>query len=172
MRVPQTGFIIASGAAVLAVLTVCLFLWLGSSGGHTGAKTLPAAIKIDQRIGVTFAPAPGDAAPKLTAQQALDRFELLSTHRNAHAKIPSYVAAYLGLLTWPVGPDCGAECRNLIIRNGIAYSAFNELTYGYSVHRCPASRNPNVRTLPPNPCIEWTFLNANTGKLIYITSQT
>jgi len=69
----------------------------------------------------------------------------------------------IGLLTLPIGPS-GPNGSEI-------YTVHNQLVYGYSWHQCPASRNPKVKKLPPNPCIEWLFLNANTGYQIDETFQ-
>jgi hypothetical protein len=64
------------------------------------------------------------------------------------------------LFTLPTGPDGTGP-----------YTAHNELAYGYSWLSCPHSTNPRVKKLPPNPCREWNFLNANTGRQIVETWQ-
>jgi len=51
------------------------------------------------------------------------------------------------------------------------YAALNDVVYGHSWHACPASRNPHMATLPANPCIEWSFLDANSCAQIYDTFQ-
>lgn len=120
------------------------------------------AITIDPNVGETFTPAPPSADPALTAGQAWAAYTKVDTsYRNS--AIPANVSAHLGFLTLPVGPvgPGGSE----------VYTAHNELVYGYSWHNCPASRNPKVQELPPNPCIEWNFLNANTGHQIDETWQ-
>ncbi len=79
-------------------------------------------------------------------------------------EIPSGVMSVrLGLLTLPLGPSGpnGAE----------AYTAHDELAYGFSWHRYPVSANPRVTKLPPNPCREWNFLDANTARQIDETWQ-
>jgi hypothetical protein len=67
----------------------------------------------------------------------------------------------LGLLTLPVGPYCGAECHGLIVENGIAYTALNQLVYGYGWSVCPPGS-----TLPALRCNRWIFLDASTGQMI------
>ena len=63
----------------------------------------------------------------------------------------------LALLRVPIGPYCGRECDGHPVRDGIAYTALNQLAYGYSwlafPHRHPKKRN-------------WIFLDANTGTMI------
>ena len=75
--------------------------------------------------------------------------------------IPADVTVQLGLLTFPVGPYCGAECDGYKVENGIAYHALNELAYGYSYSVC----KPGL-TMPARRCIRWTFLDASTGHVI------
>ena len=125
-------------------------------------STVTGTIIIDPTIGEIFAPAPASARPALTAEQAWARYTRVDRSYRRSA-IPSNMTAHLGLLTLPLGPSGpgGSE----------AYTAHNELVYGYSWHNCPVSRNPRVKKLPSNPCIEWNFLNANTGQQIEETWQ-
>jgi hypothetical protein len=128
--------------------------------GH--APTVATTVTIDPTVGEVFAPAPADALPAMTAQQAWAAYTKVDTSY-ATSAIPSYATFDIGLLTLPLGPTGpnGSE----------AYTAHNELVYGFSWHSCPVSRNPKVPTLPPNPCIEWNFLDANTGMQIDETWQ-
>jgi hypothetical protein len=126
------------------------------------ASAVTATITVDPQVGETFAPAPADAAPALTAQQAWANYTQVDTSYSDSA-IPSNVTVQLGLLTLPLGPEGPGGAK--------AYTAQNQLVYGYSWHNCPASRNPNMQTLPPNPCIEWNFLDASTGRQIDETWQ-
>jgi hypothetical protein len=80
-----------------------------------------------------------------------------------HTAIPSFVRVQLGLLTLPIGPTGpgGAE----------AYTAHNELVYGYSAPSGCMSTNPRI-LFPANArCLRWDFLNANTGNQIDSTWQ-
>jgi hypothetical protein len=124
-------------------------------------SSVAGTITIDPRAGETFAQAPAGAAPALTAQQAWAMYTRETGHGDT--AMPSTVAVHLGLLTLPAGPvgPGGSE----------AYTARNELVYGYSGHSCPASKNPRVHKLPPNPCIEWDFVDARTGHLVDQTWQ-
>lgn len=128
---------------------------------HTAAA-VTATITIDPATGETFAPPPASAKPALTAQQAWAKYTQADRSYRSPA-IPANMTAHLGLLTLPLGPSGpgGSE----------AYTAHNELVYGYSWHSCPVSRNPRVKKLPPNPCTEWNFLNASTGQQIDQTWQ-
>jgi hypothetical protein len=160
------GKLIITGALAAGVLTAGLL----AAGCGTPARVrahaapaLTATITIDPHIGETFAPAPAGARPALTAQQAWAKYTQADNGYERGSAIPANVTAHLGLLTLPIGPvgPGGSE----------AYTARKELVYGYSWHQCPASRNPDVQELPPNPCIEWNFLNANTGHQIDETWQ-
>jgi hypothetical protein len=158
-------------ATVAGMLTVGL-LTVGCStqtldGGHT---TTPAAthahagaatITIGKK-GDTFSPAPAGAKTSLTAQQAWARFQR-NSGSPGHTAIPVGTTVRLGSLTMVIGP-IGPHGK-------MAYGARNELAWGYSWHQCPQSQGPSGSTVPPNPCIAWTFLNARNGQLIVITWQ-
>ncbi len=144
-------------AAVAASLSSC-----GRAGSNhataTRATPVSATITVDPSINETFAPPPADAAPAMTAEQAWVKWE----NGVGPTNIPSDITVQLGLLTVPVGPDCGAECENgNIAQNGMVYKALNQLAYGYSSSICPAGSS-----LPAIQCTSWTFLDANTGEMI------
>lgn len=163
------------GAAT--VIVVCLVAagiisWVlaaGVPGNSAGASAAPAAAFSPVASTITlvggnppqsFAPPPEDATPAMTPQQAADAYVVALGH--APVAIPSDVSVYLGSLTIPVGPDCGADCENgNTVSNGIAYSALNELAYGYEVSTCPQGSS-----LPEDQCTKWMFLDADTGNLI------
>jgi len=105
------------------------------------------AIPVNLGGGAYFAPAPAGAEPTLTAQQAWARYTKVNTSYRSPA-IPRNVSVRLGLLTLPT---------------------YYGLAYGYSWHSCPSSQGPGGT--PPNPCIEWNFLNAKTGRQIVETWQ-
>ncbi len=151
-------------ALALGTLGTSLAVAQGSTPAPARAhavSSVTGTITIDPQAGETFAQAPAGAAPALTAQQAWAKY----TREIGYSDdaIPSKVTVRLGLLTLPVGPvgPGGSE----------AYTARNELVYGYSGHSCPASRNPRVHSLPPNPCIEWDFVDARTGHMVDQTWQ-
>ena len=136
------------------------------------ARVAPAwrTITIDPQVGETFAPAPASAAPKLTAQQAWARYA--RENGSDRTAIPSFVHVRLGLLTLPVGPADAPGAGRLVHHGSEAYTAYNELAYGLSTPSgCAYVGGPGMRPPPPTPCIEWTFLNANTGKQIDSTWQ-
>lgn len=147
---------------VSALLAAGLLLTACGATRARPAADLPRTITIDPHVGETFAPPPADASPRLSAQQAWAAYTKVDTSYTS-PEIPSNVSVRLGLLTLPLGPSGpnGAE----------AYTAHDELVYGFSWHNCPVSRNPRVRKLPPNPCREWNFLDARTAKQIDETWQ-
>lgn len=128
-------------------------------------------ITINASLGETFAPAPPSAAPALTAEQAWRQYAELA--RSSVTTIPSDVTARLGLFTLPVGPAFLPGTSRLPKSHGEAYTALNQLAYGYSWHSCPAYvGGPGMRPPPRTPCIEWLFLDAGTGQQIEETWQT
>jgi len=133
-----------------------------STGDNAGATVVRKTITIDAEVGEIFAPAPQSAKPRLTAQQAWARYmrQLGDPH---HAALPSFIRAQLGLLTLPIGPSGpgGSE----------AYTAHNELTYGYSTPSGCVTTNPRVMFPRNARCIRWEFLDANTGREIEGTWQ-
>ena len=144
------GPLISTGALGLAVLAfAALAIW--TSVNH--ARAIDAnAIRIPGTE-IVFAPSPPGTMPAMTARQAWARF---SRGDRSTAVAPG-ATVRLGLLTVPIGPYCGVECDGHPVRDGIAYTALDELPYGYSwlafPHRHLANRN-------------WIFLDANTGKMI------
>src|SRR5215467_9185069 len=136
MRIHEPRII--TGALGLAVLAVSLVA-VQASIAHANAiraMSLTTTIVIDRSIHETFAPPPSSAAPAMTPLQAYSQWEQEAGGRKVTA-IPATVRVQLGLLTFPVGPDCGAECHHgNIIRDGMAYHALNELEYGYSSSNC------------------------------------
>src|SRR5215470_17405056 len=95
------------------------------------ASAVQTTITINPHVGETFAPPPAKASAPLTAQQAWAQFIQSSTTGSGGTAIPSTVTAQLGLLTLPIGPDCGATCSGDPVQNGIAYRSLNQLAYGY-----------------------------------------
>lgn len=155
-------YLIVGAGLVLAAVGGGLSVALGSTSAQTGSATAVATtITIDPASNETFAPPPSDAAPTITASQAWTQYA-----QNIGATtvtIPANFTVQLGLLTFPVGPYCGAECDGYTVQNGIAYHALNELTYGYSYSACPPGS-----TLPAIQCTRWVFLDAKTAKVIDI----
>jgi hypothetical protein len=156
------------GALALAVLVASLIAIRTSTSRAQAVTVSPVATTITINSAATFAPPPANAAPALTAAQAYaqDQQEVGGTVTT----IPSDVNVQLGLFTLEVGPDCGAECGNLVIQNGIAYRTLNELAYGYSWPSCPPDIGSTAPP-PPSPCVGWTFVDANTGQEIVTTWQ-
>lgn len=153
-------------AAVLMLIAGILICGCGTAKRAQSlsgpVSTVASTVTIDPTVEEVFAPAPADASPAMTAQEAWAAYTKVDTSYTT-ATIPSGVTVQMGLLTLPLGPSGpnGTE----------AYTANNELVYGFSWHNCPVSRNPKEPTLPANPCIEWNFLDANTGKQIDETWQ-
>jgi len=143
-------------------------------GATAGNSTLPVITIGD---GATFTPTPA-RHPALTASQAWARFAQLGNNRMPKA-IPSRVRPHLGLFTLPVGPADAPGASTLTEKNGKAYTALDELTWGYSWHECapvmPPVPPPGSTAAPaPSPsdhCTEWLFLNANSGAQIVLTWQ-
>lgn len=152
------GPLAATGALGIAALAAGVFaVW--TSIGHAQAiraVAVSSTITVDPGIHETFAPPPSDAAPAMTAQEAVDAYA------GKHISIPGYVTVQLGLLTLPVGPDCGPECEhNNIVQGNMVYSVLNKLVYGISRRVCPAGSGR-----PDWQCTQWDFIDANTGKYI------
>lgn len=144
------GPLISTGALGLAVVAVAaVAIW--TSVNH--ARAIDANTIRIPGTEIVFAPPPPGASPAMTAKQAWARFS--RGERNTVTAPGSTVQ--LGLLTVPIGPYCGRECAGHPVQNGIAYTALNQLAYGYSwlafPHRHLKNRN-------------WIFLDANTGKMI------
>ena len=135
------------------------------------ASAVQTTITIDPHDGETFARPPSKASPPLTAQQAWAQFIQSSTTGSGGTAIPSTVTAQLGLLTLPIGPDCGATCSGDPVQNGIAYRSLNQLAYGYSWPGGTCGGSNPVNPAPPVPCTEWLFIDANTGHMIDWTEQ-
>lgn len=158
------------GPAIAVAVLGASLLAAGCGTSAPGlAHTLSAVTStttIDPQVGETFGPAPSGATPALTPQQAWasgTQADASDEASDSSSAIPANVTPQLGVLTLPLGPagPDGAEI----------YSAQDELVYGYSWPSCPASTNPNMQTLPANPCIEWEFIDANTGQEIDDTWQ-
>ena len=151
--------VVSGGLAAMLLVTACGVRPSRTSDAHM-VSDVSSTITIQK--GVTFAPPSANAAPSMTAQQVYKDFMRHLGARRANWAIPANVEVQLGLFTLPVG--LAANGRKL-------YVAHNVLAYGYSWHSCPVSRNPRVKKLPPNPCREWNFLDANTGAQIVQTWQ-
>lgn len=151
-------------AAVVALLACGLLAGCGTAKMRQirPVADVPSTVTIDSSVGEIFAPPPADASPAMTAQQAWTAYTKVDTSYSS-SDIPSNVTVSLGLLTLPLGPSGpnGTE----------AYKAKDVLTYGFSWHNCPVSRNPNASIPASNPCVEWNFLNADTGAQIDNTWQ-
>jgi len=74
--------------------------------------------------------------------------------------IGSGATVQLGSLTDPVGRYCGVSCDMWQTVDGISYRAYKTLAYGYYGHSCPPDSQDE------RDCQYWTWLDANTGKMI------
>lgn len=126
-------------------------------------------IVIVPQYGETFTPVAVSAAPALTAGQAWARFARLNSW--SRTGVPSGVHVQLGHFTLPVGPADAPGTSHLVKANGEAYTALNELAYGYSSPSGCVTMNPRLLPPPDARCLFWTFLNANTGKQIVSSYQ-
>jgi hypothetical protein len=143
-----------------------------AASASTSTST-PGTITINS-IGQTFTPTSG--SPALTAAQAYAGFAQLN--KWARTAMPGYVTAQLGLLTLPVGPADAPGTSNLTKSGGEAYTALNELAWGFSWKECPIvmppTPTPGASPAPvptPKICKAWLFLDANTGHMIDQTWQ-
>lgn len=166
MKISRLRWAAVIGGLALSGVAIGFFV----AGPHKASKKTPphehtvsaltSTITIDPQIGETFAPPPSGAAPALTAEQAWAEYAQLNG--DSSTTIPSSDTVTLGQLTLPIGPT-GPN-------NSEAYTAYNELAYGYSWYSCPVSIG--FQTTPPSsPCIEWNFLDAMTGQQIDETYQ-
>jgi len=134
------------------------------------ASAVQTTITIDPDYGATFAPPPANAAPALTAQQAWAQF-IQQASGSSNTAIPSTVTVQLGLFTLPIGPNCGATCSGDPVQNGIAYTALNQLAYGYSSPGGSCVRGNSANPGPDVKCTDWVFVDADTGHMIVGMSQ-
>lgn len=161
----REGSLLAAAVAISVGALVLAGCGSAKLLGQARAPTtshVTSTIVIDPHVGEKFGPPIATASPALSARQAWDKFMGAITGKR-DSRIPADVSVRLGLLTLPVGPTGpeGAE----------EYTARNRLVYGFSWHSCPESMNPRHPKLPANPCIEWNFLDANTGHQIDMTWQ-
>jgi hypothetical protein len=101
-----------------------------------------------------FTPAPQDAgSAKLDAARAFAGY-----YRGAD--IPSYNDAVYGVFNWNFGGDDGYRYKDLAV-------------WGFGMYvTCPAPPVANARPLPKSDkCIDWTFINANTGAQVIGPTQ-
>jgi hypothetical protein len=144
-------------AAAAAIVAAGVSAWAVTATASSTPGTAPVqkTIELADNPGEEFAPPPADAAPKLTAQQALDAYT-----GKSNFQVPDGVSVALGLFTLPIGPDCGPSCeKGDAVVNGIAYDKYQRLAYGFMRYLCPAGS-----TAPDWQCQQWLFLDANTGQ--------
>jgi len=159
------GPFVITGALGLAMLAAGLVAVRTSVASAQAIADARVATKVTVNPGITFAPPPSNAAPGLTAAQAFATW-------SPGTAVPSDVSVQLGLLSVLVGPDCGAECENgNIVQGGMVYSALNQLAYGFEWSTSCLSLGPDAPQQPPGGCIQWNFIDANTGHQIIVAYQ-
>jgi len=155
---------VITGAAVLGLTAAGLsFTAVAASRSSPasrvlGAQPVTSVITLEPHLpGEVFAPPSANASPALTAHQAAVHGDGLPSH----AAIPPGVSVQLGLFTLPVGPEssCGNGCSGDTFVNGIAYSSYRVLAYGFARSYCSDGSLDA-------PCTQWDFIDANTGKYI------
>ena len=110
----------------------------------------------------------------LTAEQAWADY---IADAGGSSSIPPDASIQLGLVTWPSGSADAPSASNETIVNGVAYLAFNELAYGYSVPSAcrgtylQAPGEASTPTPSSDSCVDWLFVDANTGHQIMETWQ-
>lgn len=175
----------AASVALLLAVTACGSSPAPERAVHIGAAadtTTPAKITINPNTGETFTPTSSSntptssSKPVLTASQAWADFAQLNNWGST--EIPVGTTAQLGLLTLPAGPADAPGAANLTQSNGEAYTALNQLAWGFSSKQCgpvlPPVPVPGTSPTPvptPSNCVEWLFLDANTGTQIDLTWQ-
>jgi hypothetical protein len=155
---------VAAGGVVLANR--------GGGGDHDAVVTtvadsatpVAATITIDPRANETFASpstASGSQAPAMTADAVWSAWQ--SSVGSSVTDVPTGVTVELGALTLP-NFDQGATAN-------WTYAAHNELAYGF--RHAPSTCRYMSTHAPADPgtCVVWTFLDANTGKLVDQTEQ-
>jgi hypothetical protein len=162
--------------AVIVLLTTGFFIVRHAVVSAHAVTASPVAdtIVVNAASGATFAPAPTGASPALTAEQAWADYVKVA---GGSANIPSGVNIQLGLVTWPSGSADAPGASGETIVNGVAYVALNELAYGYSE---PSPCRPTFLEAPGQPsaassssgsCVDWLFVDANSGQQIMETWQ-
>lgn len=159
-----------AGAVSASVLVACVLAVLLTHGGKSspdllgnraGSDVAPKSqatatsesngtVVIDTRRGVTFTPTSESAS--LTAEEAYARYASLL---GADTVLPAAEQAHLGRVTIPIGAGTPEQ-----------YLAKDQLTWAFTSHQCPPSTLPSPDSATPGPCIEWVFLDAETGREI------
>jgi len=168
----------SSYLAAVIVLLVIGFLIVRHAVVSAHAVTVSpvtATIVVNAASGSTFAPAPTGASPALTAEQAWTDYVNVA---GGSTSIPSAANIQLGLVTWPSGPADAPSAGSETISDGVAHLALNELAYGYSEpspcpprYNMPAPGESSAASSSSGSCIDWLFVDANTGQQIMETWQ-
>jgi len=160
-------YLCAIGALVVAGFFIARAAF--APAGAVTASAVSTTIVVNTANGATFAPPPANASRALTVEQAYADYAQVP---GGPASIPAGYTTQLGLVTEPSGPADAPGAANEQTVNGVAYVVLNELAYSYSATvSCPPSTNPFVTNSPGASCIDWIFVDANTGQLIFETWQ-
>jgi len=149
-------YVAAAALAVAAVVAGSVGITHAGTGLRAAPVTATVTIPGTDEV---WAPPPTNAAADaslLTADQAWAKFSAAQ----GETSVPPGISVQLGLITDPAGPWCGQECDNLLDINGTAYTAYNQLAYGYYWSACPPDSKAEL------DCQHWFFLDAKTGELI------
>ena len=164
-------------AAAIVLLVIGFFIVRPAVVSARAVTVSPVTntVVVNVASGSTFAPAPTGASPALTAEQAWADYVNVA---GGSTSIPSAANIQLGLVTWPSGPADAPSADSETISNGVAYLALNELAYGYSEPSpCPPQNNiaapgeSSAASSSSGSCIDWLFVDANTGQQIMETWQ-
>jgi hypothetical protein len=153
-----------------AAMTIAAAIALGLIDGtpaasspvsRTVASPVATVVTIDSNYGVTLGP-PGSSTPAMTADAAWSAYA--STSGFDETTVPPRLSVSIGSLTDPI-QDIGPT-------SSWTYRAFNELVYAYSMNTAclslgapPDDQAGGTSGSGPvsGQCVEWTFLDANTG---------
>jgi hypothetical protein len=137
------------GMVVALVIVVgATFALLARSGSHSPAEAgLTKVIPIDAAGRETFAPAPPDAKPVMSADEAIATFE----RTDPDFILPKDATVSLGLYTAAVGDG--------------TFRFDHALAYGLNYELCLPLQH-EVPDSVEAPCDFWLFIDANTGEML------
>src|SRR6266511_342413 len=123
-------------------------------GGPDGDGPLSATVIVDPGQDIRFDPPPPDAAPALTASDAVAHFQAV----DPVFQVPDGTTATLGLYTAPVGDG--------------SFRFRDRLAWGLLSPGCPMVHGGFNAHPSPGPCRGmWLFLDANTGEMLESLAQ-